>query len=97
MSRVALVTGSAGGIGRAILLALAAQGYDVVVHYRRSADRAEATRLEAAQLGVRAIKLAADITDPHQAQQLVGQVVVQLGSLAILVNNVCDYLKKPVD
>lgn len=97
MSRVALVTGSAGGIGRAILLTLAAQGYDVVVHYRRSADRAEATRLEAAQLGVRAIKLAADITDPHQAEQLVNQVVDQLGSLAILVNNVGDYLKKPVD
>jgi 3-oxoacyl-[acyl-carrier protein] reductase len=97
VNRVALVTGSAGGIGRAILLGLAAQGYDVVVHYRHSADRAEDTRLEAAQLGVRAIKLAADITDPRQAQHLVDKVVDNLGSLAILVNNVGDYLKKPVD
>lgn len=97
MSRVALVTGSASGIGRAIVLALAAEGYDVVVHYRRSADRAETTRLEAAHLGVRALKLAADITDPLQAQQLVDNVVDNLGSLGILVNNVGDYLKKPVD
>ena len=43
----ALVTGSASGIGRAIVLALARAGFDVAVHYRTSHDRAEATRAEA--------------------------------------------------
>ncbi|MFX8397140.1 SDR family NAD(P)-dependent oxidoreductase, partial [Acinetobacter baumannii] len=50
--RVALVTGSAKGIGRAILLALAKEGFHVVVHYRTSEGLAEATRLEAEALGV---------------------------------------------
>ncbi|MFX9555889.1 SDR family NAD(P)-dependent oxidoreductase, partial [Acinetobacter baumannii] len=55
--RVALVTGSAKGIGRATLLALAKEGFHVVVHYRTSEGLAEATRLEAEALGVKAIKV----------------------------------------
>lgn len=95
--RVALVTGSARGIGRAILLGLAAQGFGVVVHYRRSEAEAEQTRLEAERLGVRAIKLQADVTELEQAQDLVAQTARQMGGLHVLVNNVGDYLKKPID
>lgn len=97
MSRVALVTGSAKGLGRAILLALAAKGLDVAVHYRRSQTEAEATRLEAERLGVRAIKLRADVTQLEAAQGLIEAVVAELGGLQVLVNNVGDYLKKPID
>ncbi|RIH82766.1 bifunctional dihydropteridine reductase/dihydrofolate reductase TmpR [Calidithermus roseus] len=95
--RVALVTGSARGIGRAILLGLAAQGFGVVVHYRSSEAEAEQTRAEAERLGVRAIKLQADVTDLEQAQGLVAQTARQMGGLHVLVNNVGDYLKKPID
>ncbi|WP_027881947.1 bifunctional dihydropteridine reductase/dihydrofolate reductase TmpR [Meiothermus rufus] len=97
MGRVALVTGSAQGIGRAIVLALAEQGFDVVVHYRQSHTQAEQTRQEAQQRGVRAIALAADITQPEAARQLIQRTAEQLGGLQVLVNNVGDYLKKPIE
>jgi 3-oxoacyl-[acyl-carrier protein] reductase len=97
MKKAALVTGSAKGIGRAIVLALAERGFDVAVHYRNSEAEAEQTRLEAGQLGVQAIKLQADITQPLEAQQLVDKAVENLGGLGVLVNNVGDYLKKPID
>ncbi|WP_337868734.1 bifunctional dihydropteridine reductase/dihydrofolate reductase TmpR [Meiothermus sp.] len=97
MSKVALVTGSAKGIGRAILLALAQQGFDVAVHYYTSALEAEQTRQEAEQHGVRAIKVKADVTRVEEAQGLIGQVVEQLGGLQVLVNNVGNYLKKPIE
>ena len=95
--RVALVTGSARGIGRAVLLGLAGCGFAVAVHYRSSEAEAERTRTEAEALGVRAIKLRADVTELEQARCLVAQVVGQLGGLHVLVNNVGDYLKKPVE
>lgn len=97
MSKVALVTGSAKGIGQAILLALAEKGFDVAVHYRRSETEAERTRQEALKLGVRAIKVAADVTQAQEAQHLIHSVAEQLGGLQVLVNNVGDYLKKPLE
>ncbi len=97
MSKVALVTGSARGIGRAILLALAEKGFDVAVHYRSSETEAERTRQEALKLGVRAIKVAADITQAQEAARLIQNVTEQLGGLQVLVNNVGDYLKKPLE
>ncbi|MBO1437487.1 bifunctional dihydropteridine reductase/dihydrofolate reductase TmpR [Meiothermus sp. CFH 77666] len=97
MSKVALVTGSAKGIGRAILLALAEKGFDVAVHYRQSENEAERTRQAAQALGVRAIKVAADITQAQEAQRLIHSVAEQLGGLQVLVNNVGDYLKKPLE
>ncbi|RDI95975.1 bifunctional dihydropteridine reductase/dihydrofolate reductase TmpR [Meiothermus sp. QL-1] len=97
MRRAALVTGSARGIGRAILLALAEQGFDVAVHYRKSAEEAEATRREAERLGVRAIKVQGDVTRPEEARRLVHAVASELGGIQVLVNNVGDYLKKPLE
>ena len=92
----ALVTGSARGIGRAIALALAADGIDVAVHYRRSRAEAEATAAEARALGVRAVALAADVTDRGQAEALVDRAADALGGLRALVNNVGDYHKGPL-
>ncbi|HWT72743.1 MAG TPA: SDR family NAD(P)-dependent oxidoreductase, partial [Oxalicibacterium sp.] len=61
--RVVLVTGAARRIGRAIALALAQHGWDVVVHYRSSADDAHETvaRIEAA--GQRAVAIGCDLAD----------------------------------
>jgi NAD(P)-dependent dehydrogenase (short-subunit alcohol dehydrogenase family) len=93
----ALVTGSAAGIGRGIVLALAREGYDVAVHFRHSAEEAEATRGEAAALGVRAISLKADLTDLDAAAAHVREAHHRLGGLSVLVNNVGNYVYKPLD
>ncbi len=93
----ALVTGSATGIGRGIALALAREGYDICVHYRRSETEAEETRGEAEALGVGAIMLQADVTDSEAAGGLVREAHDRLGGLAVLVNNVGNYLYKPLE
>ena len=92
----ALVTGSARGIGRAIALALAAEGLDVAVHYRRSREGAHEVAAEAEALGVRAVALAADVTAEAEAQRLVDDAADALGGLRVLVNNVGDYHKGPL-
>ena len=87
----ALVTGSAGGIGRALILALAKEGYDVAVHYRSSRPEAEAVAREAASHGVKNVVLQADVTKPEEAQGLVRETFDKLGGLDVLINNVGDY------
>ena len=72
------------------------QGHDVVVHYRRSELEAEATRVEAEERGVHAFALRADLTDRAAAQALVEEAHELLGGLSILVNNVGNYLYKPL-
>ncbi|MEM6405964.1 MAG: bifunctional dihydropteridine reductase/dihydrofolate reductase TmpR [Pseudomonadota bacterium] len=95
MLRKALVTGAAVGIGRAIALMLAGKGYDLVVHYRNSAEAARAVCAEASAQGVRAIPLSADLTQPTEAQALVDQATDTLGGLSVLVNNVGNFLHSP--
>lgn len=92
----ALVTGSAKGIGRAILLALAADGYDVAVHYRSSQSEALSVAREASELGVTADTLQADVTKPEEAKELVHLAAAALGGLDVLVNNVGDYHHGPL-
>ena len=92
----ALVTGSATGIGRGIALALAREGYDIAVHYRRSSDEAEATRAQLEALGARAVALRADLIDPGAAASLVEEAQTQLGRLAVIVNNVGNYVYRPL-
>jgi len=89
----ALVTGSAKGIGKAIVLALAQDGYDVAVHYHSSKPEAQDVARQAAEHGVTAITLQADVTKPQEAQDLVQLAQASLGSLDVLVNNVGNYQK----
>jgi len=86
--QVALVTGSAKGVGRDLLLTLAECGADVAVHYRSSADAAAEVAREASDLGVQTTALQADITDPEQVAALFDGVETDLGTVDILVNNV---------
>lgn len=92
----ALVTGSATGIGRAILLGLAKDGYDVVVHYLKSQEAATRVAAEAGELGVKAHLLRADVTDPEQAAHLVDQAHRLTKGLEVLVNNVGNYHQGPL-
>lgn len=86
-TKVAIVTGSALNIGRAIALQLARDGFSVVVTARQSEhDTAETARL-AREAGGEAIVHMADITDPAQARGLIEAAVRQFGRLNVLVNN----------
>ena len=85
--QVAVVTGSARNIGRAIAVALAQAGAAVVVNARTSAGAAEEAAEEIRAAGGRAAVKVADITDPDQAASLIGAAVEHFGGLNILVNN----------
>ena len=95
--RVAIVTGGAGGIGKAICQRLAADGYSVVVNYRGQADRAAQIMAEineaasvAAKAGVvrgRALAVQADIATEAGAQALYQAAVKAFGAVSVLVNN----------
>ena len=85
--RVALVTGSSRGLGRAIALRLARDGHDVAVHYVASAGPAEAVAAEARAAGVRATAFQADVADEAACQTLLKAVSAEFGALDVLVNN----------
>lgn len=85
--RAALVTGGALRIGRAVVEALAEDGWSVAIHYRRSGEAAEALAREIAEGGGRAVALGADLSDEAEAEALVGRAVEAVGPLGCLVNN----------
>jgi NAD(P)-dependent dehydrogenase (short-subunit alcohol dehydrogenase family) len=85
--RVALVTGAAHRVGRALALALAREGADIALHYHRSAEAAGETAAEIEGLGRRVVLLAADLGDAGAAEGLVARAVEGLGGLDVLVNS----------
>jgi 3-oxoacyl-[acyl-carrier protein] reductase len=85
--RVALITGGGRGIGRAIALALAADGADVAVNYRRDADAAAETVADIEALGRTARSYAASIDSVDGDRAMVEAVVGDFGFVDILVNN----------
>jgi 3-oxoacyl-[acyl-carrier protein] reductase len=97
VGKVAIVTGSARNIGRAIALALADAGAAVVINARQqSAEIAAVVREIEARRG-KAVAVAADIVDPGQVAALVGAAVQHFGRLDILVNNAAIRRESPID
>ena len=96
-NKVALVTGGAHRIGKAIALALAEQGAHVVVHYGRSAEAAQDTAQQIEALGVRALTIQADLRDPEQITTLFAAVSDEFARLDILVNSAANFVNKPFD
>jgi 3-oxoacyl-[acyl-carrier protein] reductase len=86
--RVAVVTGSSRGIGRAIALKLAGLGAKVVVNYYGSEDAAQEVVEEIKSGGGEAIAVQTDVKDAEQAKELIGAALEVFGRLDILVNNV---------
>ncbi|WP_150244257.1 SDR family oxidoreductase [Nocardiopsis quinghaiensis] len=84
--RVALVTAASSGLGRAIAVALAAEGVHVAVT-GRSEERLEATAAACAEHGVSALALTWDLADHGRAPEIAGRAAEELGPVDILVNN----------
>lgn len=83
----ALVTGGSGAIGAATVRALAADGWPVVVHYGRGAERAEAVVAAVRDAGGTAQAIAADLADPDAPAKLLADATEALGPVRVLVNN----------
>lgn len=91
MSRAALVTGGAVRVGRAITLALAEAGYDVVINYRSSEGPAEETARLVEEAGPRAWTVQGDLGEPDTAERLAEAVRNGPGRLDLLVNSAANF------
>ncbi|WP_017415117.1 3-oxoacyl-[acyl-carrier-protein] reductase [Clostridium tunisiense] len=83
----AIITGASRGIGRAIALAFAQNGANVVINYRGNEELADNLVKEIEAYGVRAIKVKGDISNFKDAENLINTTIEELNSVDILVNN----------
>ena len=84
---IAVVTGASRGIGRAVAIALARAGADVVVNYRERADAARETCAAIEREGRKGLPMQADVSDSASVRRLIEHVGERLGPVGILVNN----------
>ena len=85
--KVALVTGSSRGIGRAIAIAFARAGADIVVHYRDRGTEAAAVEAQIRSMNRRCVSIQADVSSSTEVQRLIRESESRLGPIDILVNN----------
>ncbi|HWP92846.1 MAG TPA: 3-oxoacyl-[acyl-carrier-protein] reductase [Thermodesulfobacteriota bacterium] len=85
--KVALVTGGSRGIGRAIALALAEAGADILLNYARSDKQADEVKRQVEKMGRKCVTVRADVSKFEQAQNLGKAVMNHFGKLDILINN----------
>ena len=93
--KVALVTGSARGIGKGCALELARRGADIVLNDFANLHLAEATQAEIRALGQRALVIAADVSDRKAMEEMVRRTVADLGRLDILIANAARSIRRP--
>lgn len=94
-NRVAVVTGSSLGIGRAIALAFAAEGAAVAVDYRSHPDQAKQIVDQVKGFGGKAISVHADVSNPEDVKSLIQNAVEEFGRLDVMVNNAGVHEKMP--
>jgi NAD(P)-dependent dehydrogenase (short-subunit alcohol dehydrogenase family) len=82
-----LVTGGAKRVGRAFIEALAADGHPCAVHFNASSQEAEALAADIRAAGGEACAVGADLSDPDQAEGLIGRAAAELGPISLLVNS----------
>ena len=86
-NKVALVTGGARGIGKAVVERFAKDGYSIAINYNNSEDRALSLLKELQDANVSAIIVKADISDEEQVKSMVATIVDKFGKIDVLVNN----------
>ncbi len=85
--KVALITGSSQGIGRATAYRLAQSGADIVVNYRSNEEAAAEAKASIESLGRRCVAVRADVSQEEEVAHLFSEATAALGPVAILVNN----------
>jgi pteridine reductase len=93
--RVALVTGAAVRVGRAIALERARVGCDVAIHYHTSRREAEATVAAIDRAGGRAVAIPADLSRPAECDRLVHRTIAVLGRIDLLIGSAANFLRRP--
>ena len=96
MARVALVTGGARRVGRAISLGLAGAGFDVVVNYHASASEAQEVVRRVEGMGRRAVAVGGDVSSSEDVVRISTEVRRQFGRLDVLVNNASLFASGPL-
>jgi len=89
-NKVALITGGDSGIGRAVALAFAREGANIVIAYLNEHEDAANTKRSVEQAGKSCLTIAGDVGDEGFCQQLVARAVKDFGQLDILVNNAAE-------
>src|SRR5271170_3153629 len=92
-ARVALVTGAAKRLGRAVALRLATEGADIVVHYGSSQNEAQETVQDVEKLGRRAVAIPADLAKIEEIRNLFEQANKHFGRLDVLVNCAANFIE----
>lgn len=87
IGKVAVITGSSRGIGRAIAIEFAKEGASIVINYSKDEKGAEKTLEMVKQIGVSAIIVKSDISSYQEGKELIDKTVFHFGKLDILVNN----------
>ena len=95
--KIALVTGGAKRVGKAIVQALAARGCHLVVHYHRSQAQAQETVRDLRAAGHQALAVQADITKEDQVEAMIEAATAHFGRIDILVNNAALFYRTPVE
>jgi enoyl-[acyl-carrier protein] reductase III len=93
--KVALVTGSSRGIGKAIALRLAKKGYDIVINYARNKTAAQETAAEVEALGRKALVVKANVGNPEKIREMFLQIDETFGRLDVLVSNAASGVLRP--
>jgi NAD(P)-dependent dehydrogenase (short-subunit alcohol dehydrogenase family) len=93
--KAAIITGGDSGIGRAVAIAYAREGADVLIAYLDEHEDAKETAKWVEQAGVKAVLVSGDIRDPRHCIELVDRAVKEFGRLDILVNNAAYQMTYP--
>lgn len=97
LPKTALVTGGAQRIGRALVLALAEDGFAVAIHYNRSGEAAESLVRAVRESGGTAVALPADLADEGAVQELLPRAERELGPVGCLVNNAAVFANDTIE
>ena len=95
--KVALVTGGARRVGKAIVLTLAERGCRLVVHYHQAENEAGATTRALRDAGHEAIAVQADLSREAEVERMIAHTVDRFGRIDVLVNNAAVFYRTPID